>query len=472
MESSRTGTIDLELGERCKAEIGTTNLEKIKLKHESSVRITSQALQESSSEESQLDQVDVYIPDGGAKAWINLAGTFVGLTGCMGIVNSNGAVEEYISHNVLPYTSQSTIGWIFSLFNFFMFGFILFVGPIFESYGSRICMAIGIGSFTMGYMGFSSSSKMYQFLLSSASSGFGLSFMFGSSVGIVGQYFRRRRALCLGIVFSGGAIGGILFPIIMRTLFPKIGFRWTIRVVGFIIIACFVIEAILTVDRNDVINPDAKSQSFYQKTLGKIKLGAFKEFTFSTLVISMMLTGFTFLLTLTYVISYAVAAGYTYHEATNLVVVMNATSIVGRSCGGYLADKFGRFNMFLAVNTTCTFCFLVLWLPHPIAHSFKGLMAFSAIYGMALGSNLPLGPSTVGQISKTSEFTSRYGTSSMCNSFIHLIGVPIGGAIIGQGKNLKGYDNMVIFIACLSIVGWGAAAASRYSLAGFAWKRV
>lgn len=423
--------------------------------------------------ESTLDQDDgVFIPDGGVKAWVNLAGVFAGLTGCMGIVNSNGAVEEYVSLNVLPNESQSTIGWIFSMLNFFCFGMILFVAPLFESYGSKVCIATGIGLFALGYISLSESKEFYQFLLSSLVSGLGLSFIFASCVGIIGHYFRKRRAFCLGIGFSGGAIGGIIFPIVMRSLFPKIGFGWTIRVLAFIIIALFLIAFLLTSDRRKEIHSGTEQMSFYQKTLGKINLKAFKEKAFTSLVIALLCSSFTFLITLTYIVSYSVAAGYTYHQSTNLTMIMNATSIIGRSCGGWMADRYGRFNVLLTVTSACLLSYLILWIPPQVSHTYAGLLVFSLIYGISLGSNIPIGPSCVGQISKTTEFSSRYGTSSIVTSFLNLTGLPIGGAIIGSGKTLQGYDHMVIFVTCLSVVGWTAAFMTRYFLVGFKWKRV
>jgi len=47
-------------------------------------------------------------------------------------------------------------------------------------------------------------------------------------------YFARKRGLALGIATSGNATGGLLYPVIVRELLPKIGFGWTVRVLGFI----------------------------------------------------------------------------------------------------------------------------------------------------------------------------------------------------------------------------------------------
>lgn len=444
-------------------------------KNDLDVSVLSKDLEKSQTPkiEVDLDKDDgIFIPDGGVKAWMNLAGAFCGLTGCMGIMNSNGAVQEYISQNVLPHDSQATIGWIFSLFNFTCFGTLLFVGPLFESYGSRKCLIIGASLFTLGYMSLSESTKLYQFVLSIVASGLGLSFVFGTSVGIIGHYFRKRRGCCLGIGFSGGAIGGIIFPIIMRSLFPKVGFSWTIRVLGFVIIGLFLLDLALTIDRRKELNPETNEDTFYKKTIGRIQLRAFKEKPFAALVIAMMCNSFSFFITLTYIVSYSVAVGYTYHDSTNLTIIMNATSIVGRSCGGYVADRYGHFNVLLSISSLSTMCYLILWIPKPIAHTYVGLVVFSAFYGIALGSNIPIGPSAIGQISKTTEFTSRYGTMSVFVSLLSLAGVPVGGAIIGTNKTLKGYDNMVIFVTFISILGWFGAFFARYFLVGFSWKRV
>ena len=47
--------------------------------------------------------------------------------------------------------------------------------------------------------------------------------IFGPVLAIVGHWFRRKRALALGITSFGGAAGGILFPIATRKLFEDVG---------------------------------------------------------------------------------------------------------------------------------------------------------------------------------------------------------------------------------------------------------
>ena len=47
------------------------------------------------------------------------------MIGSLGYVNSGGVIQSYISTNILINDSQSSIGWIFLIYNFSAFGGIL-----------------------------------------------------------------------------------------------------------------------------------------------------------------------------------------------------------------------------------------------------------------------------------------------------------------------------------------------------------
>lgn len=46
---------------------------------------------------------------------------------------------------------------------------------------------------------------------------------------IVGQHFKERRALAMGLVSTGSALGGIGFPLMFEKLLPRLGFATTLR---------------------------------------------------------------------------------------------------------------------------------------------------------------------------------------------------------------------------------------------------
>ena len=59
----------------------------------------------------------------------------------------------------------------------------------------------------------------------------GLTIAFGvqPALTVVGQHFKERRALAMGLVSTGSALGGIGFPLMFERLLPTVGFQNTLR---------------------------------------------------------------------------------------------------------------------------------------------------------------------------------------------------------------------------------------------------
>jgi hypothetical protein len=61
--------------------------------------------------------------------------------------------------------------------------------------------------------------------------GIGQGLLFLPSLSVIAHHFRLRRSLATGIAVTGASSGGIIFPILLNTLFnhPKIGFKVGVR---------------------------------------------------------------------------------------------------------------------------------------------------------------------------------------------------------------------------------------------------
>jgi MCP family monocarboxylic acid transporter-like MFS transporter 10 len=59
----------------------------------------------------------------------------------------------------------------------------------------------------------------------------GLTMAFGiqPALTVVGQHFKERRALAMGLVSTGSALGGIGFSLMFERLLPTVGFSNTLR---------------------------------------------------------------------------------------------------------------------------------------------------------------------------------------------------------------------------------------------------
>lgn len=60
---------------------------------------------------------------------------------------------------------------------------------------------------------------------------------------VVGQHFKERRALAMGLVCTGSALGGIGFPLMFERLLPVMGFANALRLTA-LKIACVTLSTI------------------------------------------------------------------------------------------------------------------------------------------------------------------------------------------------------------------------------------
>lgn len=290
--------------------------------------------------------------------------------------------------------------------------------------------------------------------------GISSSMVFTPSIGCIAHWFLRRRALATGIAATAGGIGGIVFPVLVSNLAGSLGFPWAIRIVGFISAVFCALSVALLRARTSALNRVQK---------GKMDFKSLRELRFSLLTAAIVLIDFALLLPLTYLPSYAQSRGLDDSLAYNLSSILNAASIFGRIVPGYLADRFGCFNVMIITTFICSVITFALWLPSQSNHA--AILGYAVLFGFWSGSAISLSPVCVAQISRTEEFGKRYGTTYFLVSLGSLIAIPVAGELLRVWPPSGGLDNyfcliilcgLVYFCACLFFilsravsVGWG-----------------
>jgi MFS family permease len=94
-------------------------------------------------------------PEGGIAAWTVALGSWCAMTSGLGLINSVGVLEAYVSTTLLTNTSTNSTGWIFGIYVFVSYFCGIQVGPIFDARGPRELIMIGsvfllLGTFTLG----------------------------------------------------------------------------------------------------------------------------------------------------------------------------------------------------------------------------------------------------------------------------------------------------------------------------------
>ncbi|KAJ5868812.1 hypothetical protein N7534_003365, partial [Penicillium rubens] len=393
-------------------------------------------------------------PDGGAQAWLVVLGAFCGLFVSFGWINCIGVFQAYYQSHQLSEFSTSTVTWITSLETFMMF----FCGPIFgtmfDSYGPRWILLIGTILHVFGLMMASLSTEYYQFILAQGiCSPIGASAIFNASVNSVSTWFAKRRAFALGVTAAGSSLGGVIFPIMVTQLIPKVGFPWAMRICAFLILFMLGI-ANLTLKSRLPHRPKPFDILSFLRPLAELK--------FALTLAAAFCFFWGMFLPFTFVITQAERYGMSSNLAGYLIPILNASSIFGRTLPGYLADKVGRYNMMVITTFFSAILVLALWLPS------KGnapAIVFSALYGFGSGAFVSLAPALVAQISDLRQVGVRNGTFFAVISFAALTGTPIGGALVPDVLH-GSYTRLQIFCGVVMIVGSTLFAFARGLLVG------
>lgn len=212
------------------------------------------------------------------------------------------------------------------------------VGPIFDRGHLRFLLLLGSFGVVFGHMMTSLCTTYWQTILAQgivigASAGC----LFIPAVAILPTYFTTKIGLSIGLAVSGSSTGGIIYPIMFYKLIDKVGFGWSVRILGFTALATLLVP--IFVMKMRVKPPRVRSI---------IDWTAFTDFPYMVLVVGGIL-GFIGLYTgLFYTSYYGQSTGVTDESLSfYLVPILNAGSIFGRTLPNWLSDKIGPLNVLI-----------------------------------------------------------------------------------------------------------------------------
>ncbi|THH29088.1 hypothetical protein EUX98_g5102 [Antrodiella citrinella] len=355
-------------------------------------------------------------PDGGLRAWMVVFGCTCGAFATFGYLNAWGVFQAYYEENTLSNVSTSSIAWIGSIQNAFIFLPGLVTGRMFDMGYLRLPVAIASVVLIMATFLTAQCTQYWHFLLCQGfTTGMASGVVFGPMIGVLAHWFKRRKSVAIALASLGSAIGGIVFPIVARNLIPKVGFAWTMRILGFIQLGAL-ITTNLTLARRLPINPSTSSL---------IDLRAFREPAYTVYCAAVFLGFLGFTTLMTYIDVSAVSVGVSPSFAFYLVSLVNTGSAVGRLIGGVVADRIGAVN----VNAPMSLVAVATTFAWPFARTKGEFIAIAIIFGLAWGNFNTLIFSPVVELSKVEDVGTRLGmfmTILACGS---VLGPPISGAI-------------------------------------------
>ncbi|KAL4940610.1 hypothetical protein BDV06DRAFT_223906 [Aspergillus oleicola] len=384
-------------------------------------------------------------PEGGIQAWLVVLGAWCAMIPSMGLLNSLGTLHAWTSSHQLQDYSESSVGWIFGAYGFFLYVAGAQTGPIFDCYGPLYVVVPGSIGMVASLLFFSFSTEYYQIFLSfSVLGGLSACTLFNPAISVIGHWFDCRRGLVTGIACTAGGLGGVIFPVIVMFAAPEIGFGWAMRIIAFLSFVLLAIACVLM--RTRFPPPAGKSAA--------IDFKALKDSRYATTTAAVFLVEFAVFIPITYVSSFALHVGADETISYALIPLLNAGAIPGRFLPGLVADRLGRFNVMIITSLLCSILTLALWIP--IGANTAGIICYAVLFGFASGVAISLTPVCISQVCRVEEYGQRNGTTFTIASIGTLTGIPIAGAILqasqGQYRGLIGFGGGLYFAATVAFM--------------------
>ena len=322
-------------------------------------------------------------------------------------------------------------GEVSVLFSFTMVGFALgnfILGKLVDKYG--IILTLLFASFTV-VLGFFISAFSYSLILLSfchVMIGFGTAAGFGPLMSDISFWFSKRRGIAVSVAASGNYFSGIIWPILISSVFINT-FDWRFLYVLFGIIA-----VILTIPLSFLLRKKIEKSILDKETTEANQKLSEKFISPSLLLIILILASIACCVAMSmpqiHIVALCVDLGFSPIVGTNMLSLMLAGGVISRIISGVAVDYFGGFKVLL-VGSSLQCLALFLYLP------FDGLTSLylvSLIFGLAQGGIVPSYAVILREYLPPQNIASKIGIVLMATIF----GMAFGGWISGFIFDLSG----------------------------------
>lgn len=296
----------------------------------------------------------------------------------------------------------------------------LFTGPIYDRGYFRTLICSGSFLTVFGMLMTSIASSYYQVLLAQGvcvGLGFGCTYV--PILAAVSMQFTTKRSIALGIIATGACVGGIVFPIMIRELVPRIGFGWAVRCVAFVHLGCALVALAITCRRP---NHAYQARRF-------LHLSALRKPPYALFTLAMFLIFLPYYVPFTYIPSFAqTALAASDHFAGYLLAIANAGSFVGRIMPYVLGARIPPIRIFV-FWALASVILLFSWIG---VTTMPGFVVWCVLWGFVSGAlvTAPIASMSHTVLSPSpAELGTRIGMSMFAAAAGELVGAPVAGAL-------------------------------------------
>lgn len=307
-------------------------------------------------------------------------------------------------------------------------------GSLAGKYGVKKLMLLSVAGFAIAYLGYSISTKLWQFYLFAAVCGLatnGTSFLLVGT--LINAWFEEKKGLATGIAYCGSGLGGSLALPLANRLIVLVGWRWSYRIM---VVAATVVllPTILLLIKNTPAQMGLKPLGGES---GKRRLPASEAFSGWTLQESLKKPVFWAMVIAFFCISVCACGPNTHtvpylqdigYSAENAALVMSFSMVmltVGKIVLGMIYDKFGTRIGGLFVGLSCVAA--------PLLAMISGYPAAAWVFAVLLGfetSGYAVPVSTLIQRHLGGkDFASIFSVCTMTTTIGGIVSVPVMGMV-------------------------------------------
>jgi MFS family permease len=264
-----------------------------------------------------------------------------------------------------------------------------------RKFGTRTTLRVGVVFETASFIGASFTSRIWHLLLSQGVCfGIGMGFAFTATVGVVPQWFDKRRSFANALSTSGSGFGGLIYSLATHAMITSLGLAWAFRILAIISFVVVGFCSVILKDRNKAIG--AVHVAFHKGLLEKTEYWLYVSWGFFAML--------AYVITVFSLADYCEQVGFTAQQGSIVSAMFNCESLtiitpdggdadrlivsqgVGRPLIGLVSDRVGRINIAgLSALLACLSTFF-LWI---FAGKFYAGVIIYAFFGMFNGSLWP-----------------------------------------------------------------------------------
>ncbi len=356
-----------------------------------------------------------------ARAWVIVFAAFVGafvtfgITYCFGVFLRPIASEFHAGH-----AAMSTLFSTITVLSFFAAPL---TGEIADRYGPRPVVAAGallLGS------GMILASHMHSFPLLFLTYGIGLggavACTYIPSISAVGEWFKVRRDVALGIAISGIGCGTLVSAPLSAMLMDRYGWRTVFAIFGWVGAALLLLCASL------LRRPPAAGEKKKVDIAAKVRTRAF-----AIQYVCLLFSGIAVYVSFVFLPAYASHIGASRVAGAALVGYIGASSVVGRLGLDALAPRFGLIRMYQVAYLFLLISF-ALWLT---ANSYTELVIFALVMGVGYGGIAAMSPAVAASLFGIEGLGELLGILFTGFGLACLVGPPVAGILVDRLHDYK-----------------------------------